>query len=77
MNFLCFINDGCIFFLFAGGVEAVRERVGGDGESITLSLILKCYVGDGVLWECYLGESVCSLRLAEYARGVLDAFVLI
>ena len=55
----------------------MRERVGGDGESITLSLILKCYVGDGVLWECYLGESVCSLRLAEYARGVLDAFVLI
>ena len=55
----------------------MRERLGGDGEGITLSLILECYVGDGVLWECYSGESVCSLRLAEYARGVLDAFVLI
>ena len=57
--------------------ERVRVRKADrDGEGVTLSLTLECYVGDGVLRQCYLGESVCSLRLAGYVRGVLGAFVL-
>lgn len=47
-----------------------------DGEGVTLSRCLACYVGDGVLRQCYLGESVCSLRLAGCVRGVPGAFAL-